>query len=243
MLELCTYQCACPFFCKGRSPHEPCIRGSAPLHRQSPAARETAALRQSPSEQEEERLACRRQDISPCWACRCCAHFLYLFPAVSGSVRSAGVELAPPSIIILPSPATRPPSADNRTSPRVPSAFALQHRLRPSVISNPLSFFLLYDFHIFLLSICSPTLSLPNLPFYFGAFHFFSCVAPRTAIFFTQARASVTLRPFVEAAADLWITREAPHTHRCLCRPIPFIQTALSNFEPGGGLMCVRMQC
>lgn len=106
----------------------PCIRFAAPLHRPSPA--ETAALRRWLSEREEERLACRRQDISSYWACRRCAHFLQLFPAVSCSERSAGVELAPPSIIILPSPATQPPSADNRTSP-----VSLQPSLSPLTLA------------------------------------------------------------------------------------------------------------
>lgn len=161
------------------------------------------AASETPAVQEEEGLACRRQDISSRWACRRCAHFLQLFPAVSCSERSAGVEQAPPSVIIFPSPATQPPSADNRTSPPRPFSLHSHRQLRPFVIPNLLSFFffyLLYDFHIFLLSICYP-ISLPDLSFYFASFHFFSRALP--FFFFNQTQGSVTLRPFVEAAADL----------------------------------------
>lgn len=56
---------------------------------------------------EEEGLAGRQQDIPSCWDC-CCTHFLQLFPAARSSQRSAEVEQAPPSAIILPSPATLP---------------------------------------------------------------------------------------------------------------------------------------
>lgn len=214
-----------------------CIRGAAPLHRRSPAARETAAVRQSLSEQEEERLACRRPDISSCRACRCCAHFLQLFPAVSCSEGSAGVEEAPPSIIILPSPATLPPSADNRTSPRVPSAFALTTDFGPSWSLTPCLF---SSFMIFT-SFYSQSVPPPWFAFIILSPFTFSVVLHRTLLFLSlELGGSVTLRPFVEAAADLCIAGEAPHTHRCLCRPIPFIRTTLSNFEPKGGLMCVR---
>lgn len=155
-----------PVLCKGRSTR-------VSLHEvRCSSARAKSCSRSHASPSEEEGLACRRQDISSC--CRCCAHFLQLFPAVSCSERSAGVEQAPPSIIILPSPATHPPSADNRTSPPVP----LQPSLSPPTSAlrdlSPLVFFLLYDFHIFLLSICSPRLT-PRLAFLFVTFHFFSC--------------------------------------------------------------------
>lgn len=129
------------------------MRCAAPVHGQS-----TAKDRSQPSSSEEEGSACRRQDISPCLAwCCCCAHFLQLFPAVSCSERSAGVKQAPPSIIILPSPATHPPSADNRTSPLSPFSPTLSPPTSALRDLSPLAFFsLLYDFHIFLPSICSP---------------------------------------------------------------------------------------
>lgn len=222
------------FLCKGRS-----TRVSLHEVRCTSARAKSCSLwnsRSQASASEEEGLACRRQDISSC--CRCCAHFLQLFPAVSCSERSAGVEQAPPSIIILPSPATHPPSADNRTSPPSPFSPRSHCRLQPFVISHPLSFSSFMIFTSFY-SPSVPPVSLPDWPFYLSLFTFLvvSC------IFFTEAQetlGSVTRRPIVEAAADLWIARETAHTHRCLCRPIPFTQRTLSNFEPEGGLMCVR---
>lgn len=58
-----------------------------------------------------------------------------------------------------------------------PSALTLTADFSPSWSLTPCLFFLLYDFHIFLLSICSPV-SLPDWPFYLPLFTFLvvSCI-------------------------------------------------------------------
>lgn len=82
-----------------------CVRqraSCAALERSRPAEVTVKRWEQTlPSE--EEGLAGRRQDI-PSYE-GCCAHILRLSPAGGSRKRSGGVKHAPPSVIILPSPA------------------------------------------------------------------------------------------------------------------------------------------
>lgn len=237
MQDLCTHQRACPFFCKGRSPR-------VSLHQ----GRRTSAQAKSSRNGRSQAVAvgARGREVSV----QAAGYLIVLglpplrpFPSALPSSRlqwEVSKGRAGPSLYHYPSITCHPPTLCwQQNFPPCPFSLRSHHWFRPSWSLTP---WLFASFMIFT-SFYSPSVPqlTPRFAFLFCRFSLFQlCGIVRCHFFFHTSSGFCHFEPFVEAAADLWIAREAPHTHRCLCRPIPFIRTTLSNFQPEGGLMCVR---
>lgn len=132
------------------------MRCAAPVHGQSTAARERTGVSHRRQRKRGQRAGGRISHRAWPGAAAAPISFSSSQQSVAARGQRGSSRPLPLSLSFHHLPPTRP-LLTTELPPCLPLAPHSHRRLQPSVISHPLPFFpLLYDFHIFLPSICSP---------------------------------------------------------------------------------------